>query len=90
MILDNCDIGRRAKIRRAVLDKNVRVPEDAEIGYDLERDRVNHHVTETGLVVVGGTERRCKSRIWWSELDAETRVSVTVQDFLAPLRLCVR
>ena len=39
VILDNCDIGRRAKIRRAILDKNVRVPEDAEIGYDLDRDR---------------------------------------------------
>ena len=25
VILDNCDIGRRAKIRRAILDKNVRV-----------------------------------------------------------------
>jgi glucose-1-phosphate adenylyltransferase len=54
VILDNCDIGRRAKIRRAVLDKNVRVPEDALIGYDLDRDRVNHHVTESGIVVVGG------------------------------------
>ncbi len=54
VILDNCDIGRRAKIRRAVLDKNVRVPEDAVIGYDLERDRANHHVTESGIVVIGG------------------------------------
>ncbi len=54
VILDNCDIGRRAKIRRAVLDKNVRVPEDAQIGYDLERDRIHHHVTESGLVVVAG------------------------------------
>ena len=54
MILDNCDIGRRARVRRAILDKNVRVPEDALIGYDLERDRANHHVTESGIVVVGG------------------------------------
>jgi glucose-1-phosphate adenylyltransferase len=54
VILDNCDIGRRAKVRRAILDKNVRVPEDAEIGYDLERDRIHHHVTESGLVVVEG------------------------------------
>jgi glucose-1-phosphate adenylyltransferase len=54
VILDNCDIGRRAKIRRAVLDKNVRVPEDAVIGYDIEKDRIHHHVTESGLVVVGG------------------------------------
>ena len=54
VILDNCDIGRRAKIRRAILDKNVRVPEDATIGYDLESDRRYHHVTETGIVVVEG------------------------------------
>ena len=54
VILDNCDIGRRAKVRRAMLDKNVRVPEDAQIGYDLERDRIHHHVTESGLVVVAG------------------------------------
>ncbi|MGC9971912.1 MAG: glucose-1-phosphate adenylyltransferase, partial [Bryobacteraceae bacterium] len=34
IIFDYCDIGRRARIRRAILDKNVRVPEDAVIGYD--------------------------------------------------------
>jgi glucose-1-phosphate adenylyltransferase len=54
IILDNCDIGRRARIRRAILDKNVRVPEDATIGYDLDRDRRYHHVTESGIVVVEG------------------------------------
>jgi glucose-1-phosphate adenylyltransferase len=58
VILDNCDIGRRAKIRRAILDKNVRVPEDAVIGYDLDRDRIHHHVTESGLVVVEGERTR--------------------------------
>jgi len=54
VILDNCDIGRRAKLHRAILDKNVRVPEDAAIGFDLERDRLYHHVTEIGIVVVSG------------------------------------
>jgi glucose-1-phosphate adenylyltransferase len=55
VILDNCDIGRRAKIRRAILDKNVKIPEDGMIGYDLEVDRARgYHVTETGIVVVGG------------------------------------
>jgi glucose-1-phosphate adenylyltransferase len=54
VILDNCDIGRRARIRRAVLDKNVRVPDEAVIGYDLDRDRKNHHVTDSGIVVIGG------------------------------------
>jgi glucose-1-phosphate adenylyltransferase len=54
VLLDNCDIGRRARLRRAILDKNVRVPEDAIIGHDLERDRDNHYVTESGIVVIGG------------------------------------
>ena len=54
VILDNCDIGRRAKVRRAILDKNVRVPEDTTVGYDLEQDRKFHHVTDTGIVVVEG------------------------------------
>jgi glucose-1-phosphate adenylyltransferase len=54
VLLDNCDIGRRAKVRRAILDKNVRVPEDACIGYDLDHDRRFHHVTDSGIVVVEG------------------------------------
>lgn len=54
VILDNCDIGRRAKLKRAILDKNVRIPEDAVIGYDLAQDRLHHHVTESGIVVIGG------------------------------------
>jgi glucose-1-phosphate adenylyltransferase len=54
IILDNCDIGRRAKVRRAILDKNVRVPEDTLIGFDLEDDRRFHHVTDSGIVVVEG------------------------------------
>jgi glucose-1-phosphate adenylyltransferase len=54
VIMDNCDIGRRAKIRRAILDKNVRVAEDATIGYDRESDSKLYHVTESGIVVVEG------------------------------------
>jgi glucose-1-phosphate adenylyltransferase len=54
VIFDGCDIGRRAKVKRAILDKNVRVPEDATIGYDLERDSQFHYVTPSGIVVVEG------------------------------------
>jgi glucose-1-phosphate adenylyltransferase len=54
IILDNCDIGRRAKVRKAILDKNVRVPPDAVIGYDLEADSRLYHVTESGIVVIEG------------------------------------
>jgi glucose-1-phosphate adenylyltransferase len=54
IVFDNCVIGRRAKVRRAILDKNVRVPDDASIGYDREQDKLLYHVTESGIVVVEG------------------------------------
>jgi glucose-1-phosphate adenylyltransferase len=54
VLFDNCDIGRHACVRRAILDKNVKIPEGARIGYDLDDDRKRHHVTESGIVVVEG------------------------------------
>ncbi len=55
VIMDNCDIGRHAKVRRAILDKNVRIPENAEVGYDIEADRARGwHVTDSGIVVISG------------------------------------
>ena len=54
VIMDNCDIGRHAKVRRAILDKNVRIPAEASVGYDLDADRARGwHVTESGIVVIG-------------------------------------
>ena len=58
VVFDNVNIGRRAKVRKAILDKNVVVPEDAIIGYDLERDRKRYHVTDSGIVVVEGRRSR--------------------------------
>src|SRR5579871_1767827 len=55
LILDNCDIGRRARVRRAILDKNVHLPPDACVGYDCDDDRRRgYHVTGSGLVVIEG------------------------------------
>ena len=68
VIMDNCDIGRRAKIRRAILDKNVKVPEEM---HDRLRpgggpDARLLHVTESGMVVIGGrAHARWISRAWW-------------------------
>jgi glucose-1-phosphate adenylyltransferase len=55
VLFDNCDVGRYAKVRRAILDKNVKIPENAEIGYNLKEDRKKYHVTESGIVVIEGT-----------------------------------
>jgi glucose-1-phosphate adenylyltransferase len=54
VILDNCGIGRNARVRRAILDKNVRIPDGTTLGYDLDEDRKLHHVTKSGIVVVEG------------------------------------
>ena len=54
ILFDGVDIGRNARIRRAIIDKRVRIPEGATVGYDLEADRNRGYtVTETGIVVIG-------------------------------------
>jgi len=52
IILDNCSIGRRCKIRRAILDENITISDGECIGHDLEHDRKRYHVTDTGIVIV--------------------------------------
>jgi glucose-1-phosphate adenylyltransferase len=54
VLLDGVEVNRHAQIRRAIIDKNVIVPEGCQIGIDHEHDRARgFHVTETGIVVVG-------------------------------------
>ena len=52
VLFDNVDVGRGAVVRRAIIDKNVRVPKGERIGVDLDRDRERFTVTESGIVVI--------------------------------------
>jgi len=54
VVFDNCDIGRRCRLRRTLVDKNVNIPADTTIGFDLEQDRRRYWVSESGIVVVEG------------------------------------
>jgi glucose-1-phosphate adenylyltransferase len=53
ILFENVNVGRHARIRKAIVDKNVVIPDGAKIGYDLAEDRRNGYtVTESGIVVV--------------------------------------
>ena len=51
---EGVEVGRHSKIRRAIIDKHVKVPPNVEIGYDLEADRARgFQISEKGIVVLG-------------------------------------
>jgi len=52
IIFSHVNIGRHCKIRRSIIDRDVHIPEGTVIGYDVESDRQNYFVTESGITVV--------------------------------------
>ncbi len=52
MLMPGVRIGRHARIRRAIVDRDVLIPRGAVIGFNAEEDRKRHTVTELGVVVV--------------------------------------
>ena len=54
MLLDGVQVGRRAVVRNAILDKNVRVAPGVEVGVDKDDDRARgFSVSAEGVTVVG-------------------------------------
>jgi glucose-1-phosphate adenylyltransferase len=52
IVFTHVNIGRHCKIRRAIIDRDVHIPEGTVIGYDAEADKHNYFVTESGITVV--------------------------------------
>ena len=53
ILFSRVDVGRHAKIRRAIIDKGVSIPQGVEIGFDHELDRARGFtVTENGITVI--------------------------------------
>jgi glucose-1-phosphate adenylyltransferase len=52
ILMPGVRVGRHARIRRAIIDRDVFIPRAALIGYDEEEDRRRHTVTQSGIVVV--------------------------------------
>ncbi len=57
ILFPHVNIGRYSRIRRAIIDRHMQLPERTEIGYNLEEDRKKYHVTDSGLVVVVPEQR---------------------------------
>ena len=52
ILMPGVRVGRHARIKRAIIDRDVLIPRGALIGYDEEEDRRRHTVTDAGVVVV--------------------------------------
>jgi glucose-1-phosphate adenylyltransferase len=56
ILFDGVDVGRHAKIRRAIIDKEVEIPSGIEIGYNRELDLSRGFaITEQGVTVIAKT-----------------------------------
>ncbi|HQK76046.1 MAG TPA: hypothetical protein PKZ25_07605 [Candidatus Hydrogenedentes bacterium] len=52
ILMPEVSIGRRARIRKAIIDTGAQIPEDTVVGYDYEEDARRFRVTPRGVVVV--------------------------------------
>lgn len=52
ILFSHVDVGRHCRIRKAIIDRDVHIPEGTTIGYDIEADRQRYFVTDTGITVV--------------------------------------
>ena len=52
IIFSHVNIGRHCRIRHAIVDRDVHIPDGTVIGYDPAEDRRNYFVSPSGLTVV--------------------------------------
>jgi glucose-1-phosphate adenylyltransferase len=52
ILMPGVRVGRHARLRRAIIDRDVLIPRGALIGYNPDEDRRRHTVTDAGVVVV--------------------------------------
>ena len=54
VVLHNVQVGRRAVVQNAIIDKNVVIPEGAQVGVDKEKDLARGFVVSPGGITVVG------------------------------------
>jgi glucose-1-phosphate adenylyltransferase len=52
ILMEGVDVGRYARVRRSIIDKEVHIPQGMKIGFNLDEDVRRFTVTGSGIVVV--------------------------------------
>jgi glucose-1-phosphate adenylyltransferase len=52
ILMPGVRVGRHARVRRAIVDRDVLIPRGALIGYNVEEDHRRHSITDSGVVIV--------------------------------------
>jgi glucose-1-phosphate adenylyltransferase len=52
VLFEGVRIGRHARLKKCIVDKDVEIPAGVEIGFNAEADRRRFFVTDNGLVVI--------------------------------------
>jgi glucose-1-phosphate adenylyltransferase len=64
VLYERVRVGRHAKLRRCIIDKDVEVPSGVEVGFNLEADRKRFFVTDNGLVVIPKRAKLDDEKMW--------------------------
>ena len=56
VLFEGVEVGRHCRIRRAIIDKRVKIPANADVGYDAERDRARGIVVSPEGISVVSTD----------------------------------
>jgi glucose-1-phosphate adenylyltransferase len=52
ILMEGVEVGRGARINRAIIDKRIRIPAGYQIGFNREEDSQKFNVTQSGIVVL--------------------------------------
>jgi glucose-1-phosphate adenylyltransferase len=50
--MEGVAVGKHAKIKNAIIDKDVNIPDNTVIGFDLGEDKKKFNTTTNGIVLV--------------------------------------
>jgi glucose-1-phosphate adenylyltransferase len=52
ILFSHVNVGRHCRVRRAIIDRDVHIPEGTVIGFDPEADKERYFVTDSGITIV--------------------------------------